>query len=147
MCRAGIILFVFLFGLSPRVYCLNGNGNCSVSAKYFPGDDTVISMGNPIFFENRSLNASSFAWFLNGAFSSSQKDFILNPSLGVTEIMLVASDGICSDTSFSFIIWDGITGLQYKNFQKQYHPAGMAMEPFCMAGDRAKGYLFAGDYY
>jgi gliding motility-associated-like protein len=147
MSRAGIIIFVFLFGLSLRVYCLTGNGNCSVSAKYSPGNDTVISMGNPIFFENQSLNSSSFAWYLNGVFTSSQKDFTLNPALGVNEIMLVSSDGICSDTSFSFIIWDGIASVQYENFQKQYHPTGMAMEPFCMAIDRNKGYLFAGDYY
>ena len=61
--------------------------------------------------------------------------------------MLVASDGTCSDTSFSFIIWEGVTGDQYKNFQKQYHPPGMAMEPFSMAADQTDGYLMAGDFY
>ena len=54
---------------------------------------------------------------------------------------------MCSDTSFSFIIWDGNTGGQYKNFQKQFHPEGMAMEPFCMAADQISGYLLAGDFY
>jgi gliding motility-associated-like protein len=147
MYRARIIWCVFLVSLSLNSYCLNGYGSCSVRANYFPGNDTVISNNNPVFLENRSLNANSFTWFLNGTITSSQKDFILIPLLGVNEIMLVASDGICSDTSFSFVIWDGIAGGEYGNFQKQYNPAGSAMEPFCMASDKAKGYLFAGDYY
>ncbi len=119
---------------------------CSVTAGYFPANDTVIQNASPLFFENQSSNASSFSWFINGSFISSQRDLTLIPSLGVNEIMLVATDGICSDTSFSFIIWDGV-GNAYGNFQKQYHPAGMAMEPFCMAADQSRGYLLAGDFY
>ena len=84
---------------------------------------------------------------MNGIFASSQSDFTLNPSLGVNEIMLVASNGICTDTSFSYIIWDGVAAGQYRNFQKQYNPAGKAMEPFCMTNDKSNGYLLAGDYY
>src|SRR4029077_13996545 len=106
-----------------------------------------VSNGNPLFFGNQSSNASSYTWFVNGTFASSQKDFTITPSLGVSEIKLVASNGTCSDTSFSFIIWDGATGGQYKNFQKQFHPAGMAMEPFCMAADQNSGSLLAGDFY
>src|ERR1700693_911437 len=111
-----IIWCVFLFVLSLNVYGLNGSvppiektvirsvlsDSCSLKAKYFPGSDTVVSNGSPIFFENQSLNSSSFSWFINGVFTSSQKDFTLNPSLGVNEIMLVASNGICTDTSFSY---------------------------------------------
>lgn len=138
---------MFLFSLSLEGYCLNGTTGCPVTARYSPGKDTVISNGNPLFFENQSSGASSYTWFVNGVFVSSQKDFTITPSLGVNEIKLVASDGMCSDTSFSFIIWDGDGGGQYKNFQKQFHPAGMAMEPFCMAADQNSGYLLAGDFY
>lgn len=138
---------MFLFCLSLEGYCLNGTTGCLVTARYSPGNDTVISNGNPLFFENLSSNAGSYTWFINGVFASSQKDFTITPSLGVNEIKLVASDGTCSDTSFSFIIWDGATGGQYTNFQKQFHPAGMAMEPFCMTADQSSGYLLAGDFY
>src|SRR6202035_3621326 len=145
------ILCVFLFSLSLNAYCLNGhkehNNICSLKAKYFPGNDSVVSNGSPIFFENQSLNSNSFSWFINGVFASSQKDFTFNPSLGVNEIMLVASNGICTDTSFSYIIWDGVAAGQYRNFHKQYNPGGMAMEPFCMASDQSRGYLLSGDYY
>jgi gliding motility-associated-like protein len=147
MPRIKTITCLFLFSLSLEGYCLNSTNACLVTASYFPGKDTVISNGNPVFFENHSSNASSFAWFINGVFVSSQRDFTMTPSLGVNEMMLVASDGICSDTSFSFIIWDGVAGGQYENFQKQYHPVGMAMEPFCMAADQNDGYLLAGDFY
>jgi gliding motility-associated-like protein len=147
MQRIKTITCLFLFSLSLEGYCLNRTTGCLVTAKYFPGNDTVISNGNPIFFENLSSNASSFTWFINGTFASSQKDFTITPSLGVNKIMLVSTNGICSDTSFSFIIWDGIAGGQYENFQKQYHPVGMAMEPFCMAADQTNGYLLAGDFY
>src|ERR1700746_1280716 len=93
------IIFLFLFSFSLEGYCLNKTGSCLVTASYFPGNDTAISNGNPLFFQNRSSNAGTFAWFINGVFASSQKDFTLTPSLGVNEIKLVASDGICSDTS------------------------------------------------
>jgi gliding motility-associated-like protein len=138
---------LFLFSLSLDGYCLSRLSPCSVSAGYFPANDTVVSTGSPLFFENQSSNAGSFSWFLNGSFISSQRDLTLIPTLGVNEIMLVATDGICSDTSFSFIIWDGVGMNAYGNFQKQYHPAGMAMEPFCMGADQSGGYLLAGDFF
>lgn|GEM_PF-1741025 len=136
---------LFLFSLSLDGYCQTTA--CLVKAGYSPANDTVISNANPLFFENKSFNASSFSWFINGSFASSQKDFTITPPLGVSEIKLVASDGICSDTSFSYIIWDGSIDAGYGNFQKQYHPAGMAMEPFCIAADKSGGYLLAGDFY
>src|SRR5882757_3211843 len=98
------ITCLFLFSLSLEGYGLNRTTACLVTASYFPGNDTVVSNGIPLFFENQSTNASSYTWFVNGTFASSQKDFTITPSLGVNEIKLVASDGICSDTSFSFII-------------------------------------------
>jgi gliding motility-associated-like protein len=39
------------------------------------------------------------------------------------------------------------TGITILNFQKQFHPTGNAMEPFCMAGDSTGGYLLAANYY
>ena len=152
---------MFLFVLSLNVYGLNGSvspvekavitsvlsDSCSLKAKYFPGSDTVVSNGNPIVLENQSLNSNSIAWLINGLFTSSQADLIFYPSLGVNEIMLVASNGICTDTAYSYIILNGSVPGQYSNFQKQYNPAGQAMEPFCMTNDKSNGYLLAGDYY
>jgi gliding motility-associated-like protein len=156
-----IICGVFLFVLSLNVYGLNGyvsivekavirsvlSDTCSVKAKYSPGGDTVVSSGNPIILENQSLNSNSISWFINGLFTSSQADLIFYPSSVVNEIMLVAYNGICTDTAYSYIILNGSVPGQYNNFQKQYNPAGNAMEPFCMTNDKSNGYLLAGDYY
>jgi gliding motility-associated-like protein len=120
---------------------------CSVVAKYAPSGDTVVSNSNPINFENQSLNSTSVAWYVNGLFVSSQGNYNVYPAPGVNELMLVASNGTCSDTTYSFVIMDGASPGQNSNFQKQYNPAGKAMEPFCMTGDKSKGYLLAGDYY
>src|SRR5437899_11656016 len=35
----------------------------------------------------------------------------------------------------------------YNNFQKQFNPAGKAMDPFCLTKDKTNGYLLAGNYY
>ena len=156
-----VILCVFLFVLSLNLYGLSGSvspiekavitsvlsDSCSLKAKYFPGSDTVVSSLNPIIFVNQSLNANAIAWYINGFFTSSQADLIFYPVLGVNEIMLIASNGTCSDTAYSFIILNGTVPGQYSNFQKQYNPAGKAMEPFCMTSDKSNGYLLAGDYY
>ena len=156
-----IILLVFLSGLAMNAYSIHRHGSfigrtamtavssdtCSLKAKYFPDSDTVVVNGNPILFRNESVNSNSFAWFINGSFTSSQADLIFYPTLGVSEIKLVASNGICTDTTLSFVIWDENSTVQYRNFQKKYNPEGMAMEPFCMSGDHSKGYLLAGDYY
>ena len=114
MHRIKTICFLFLFSLSLEGYCLSRKPVCSVTAGYFPANDTVIQNASPLFFENQSSNASSFSWFINGSFISSQRDLTLIPSLGINEIMLVATDGICSDTSFSFIIWDGVGNAVWK---------------------------------
>ncbi len=44
-------------------------------------------------------------------------------------------------------IVNGNQPAQFSNFQKKYTPAGMAMEPYCMSGDKSNGYLLAGDFY
>jgi len=150
-----VILFVLSFLPALYSYSLSGKeafialapDTCQINSKYSPGGDTVVSNGNPLLFVNQSINSSSFNWYLNGSFISSGNDLIVNPLPGVTQVMLVASNGICIDTAFSYIIFDGAFPGQYNNFQKQYNPAGQAMEPFCLTNDKSNGYLLAGDYY
>ena len=169
-----IILTLFLLMVTSNTFGLNGHRNnevfkfshgkpyelgtihsffpfqfdtCASISKYSPGGDTVVLSDNPLLFVNQSKNSNSFIWNVDGLFSSSQKDLILKPSAGVTEVMLIASNGICSDTSYSYVIVDGIFPGQYSNYQKQYNPSGKAMEPFCLTEDKMNGYLLAADYY
>src|SRR5258708_37519984 len=69
--------------------------SCDVNAKFSPGKDTVVMNGNPVLFTNKSTNAASYSWFINGSYLSGGKDLMISPVVGVNEIMLVASNGIC----------------------------------------------------
>ncbi len=146
-----IILIVWSFLPALHSYSLNEYGasgdTCTTLAKYSPGEDTVVSNGKPLFIVNQSINASSYSWYINDSFSSAGNNLLLNPLAAVNEIMLVASNGLCQDTAYSFVILQQALPGQYDDFQKQYNPAGQAMEPFCLASDKSKGYLLAGDYY
>jgi gliding motility-associated-like protein len=146
-----------VLSLLPALYTYSLNGReaikalqpdtCQIIAKYSPGGDTVVSNGNPLSFVNQSMNAGSFNWYINGSFISSGNNLVVNPLPGVNQVMLIASNGICVDTAFSYIIFDGAFPGQYSNFQKQYHPPDEAMDPFCLASDKSNGYLLAGAYY
>jgi gliding motility-associated-like protein len=141
------ILSLFSLILSIHAYSLSEQDTCASMAKYLPDGDTVVTYENPILLSNQSLNSNSFAWYVNGSLSGSARDFLFNPTIGVNEIMLVASNGTCSDTARSYVILEGNTGVQYGNFQKKYNPPGEAMEPFCLARDGSHGYLLSGNYY
>jgi gliding motility-associated-like protein len=141
------ILSLFSVILTLHVYSSNAADTCGVKAKYSPGADTVVSNENPILILNQSINSNSFNWYTNDSFISAGKDLLLYPIAAVTEIMLVASNGICNDTAYSYVILNGNFSGQYNNFQKQYNPPGEAMDPFCITGDKSNGYLLTGDYY
>ena len=141
------ILSLFSLILSIHAYSLSGQDTCAIRAKYLPDGDTVVTNENPILFLNQSLNSNSFAWYINGSFSTSSRDLLLNPTVGVSEIMLVAANGTCNDTMYSFVILEGNSQTQFGNFQKKYNPPGETMEPFCLTRDRSDGYLLSGDYY
>jgi gliding motility-associated-like protein len=123
------------------------SGNCIVNAKFSPGQDTVVMNGNPVLLTNQSTNAISYSWYINGSYASSVKDITIYPVIGVNEIMLVASNGTCSDSVSSYIIWHGADSGAAAILKKQFNPPGMSIDPFCIASDKANGYLLAGDYF
>lgn len=123
------------------------SGSCGVNAKFSPGQDTVVMNGNPVLLTNQSTNAISYSWYINGSYTSPAKDLTIYPVIGVNEIMLVASNGTCNDTVYSYIIWHGADSGAAAILKKQFNPPGMAFEPFCMATDKENGYLLAGDYF
>lgn len=119
---------------------------CGVNAKFSPEQDTVVMNGNPVLLTNESTNAGTYSWYINGSYSSSANDITISPVAGVNEIMLVASNGNCDDTAYSYIIWQGAASGSTA-VKKQFNPPSLAIEPFCMASDKANGYLLAGDYF
>ena len=141
------ILSLFSLILSLNAYSFIGQDTCASMAKYSPGSDTVVTSEHPILILNQSINSNSFTWYVNDSVSSSAKDLVLNPTTGVIKIMLVASNGGCNDTAYSYVILEGNIRGQYDDFQKQYNSPGTAMEPFCFTGDKSNGYLLSGDYF
>src|SRR4029077_2959807 len=103
--------------------------------------------GDPVLLTNQSINAASYSWYINGSYSSSAKDIVIYPVTGVNEIMLVASNGMCNDSVYSYIIRHAGFSVGAPILKKQFNPPGMAIEPFCMAPGRAAGYLLAADYF
>jgi gliding motility-associated-like protein len=142
-----IILTLPLLILSVIGFGLPESNACGVQAKYFPEKDTVVTNGNPILFVNQSINAASIQWFVNGQPASAGGTLTFSPAIGVSEIKLIAANGNCLDTAYSYVIWDGVQPGQYSNLQKQFHPPGNAMEPFCITSDQSGGWLLAGNYY
>jgi len=119
---------------------------CLVQARFSPAQDTSVTNGNPIFLTNHSGHAGSYAWYANGSYVSSATDLTISPIIGVNEIVLVASNGTCADTAYSYIIREGTAPGGNSNIKKQFSSTGYPMVPFCMARDRLNGYLIAGDY-
>ena len=133
-----MILPVFIF-LSPP-------DTCVVKARFSPDQDTAVTNGNPFFLTNQSANANAYTWYANGSYVSSATDLTISPVTGVNEIELVASNGTCADTAYSYIFLDGTASVGNSNMKKQFNPPGLPMSPFCMARDKVNGYLLAGDY-
>jgi gliding motility-associated-like protein len=129
----------------PRIPMLFGD-TCNVQARFFPDQDVDVTSGNPIVLTNQSVNANSYSWYINGSLVSSSTDFTISPIIGVNEIYLVASNGSCQDTSYSYILRNGAVSGGNGNLKKQFRAAGYPMDPFCIARDRSNGYLIAGDY-
>jgi len=147
MNKLRIIWPFFFLLLLIKMDCFSQNTlSCPVKAKFSNNQDSVVTSGSPVLLSNQSVNAGSYAWYQNGSFISSAADFSVKPVVGVNAMMLIASNGTCSDTAYSYIIWNGNAGTN-GIMKKQFNPSGMAIEPFCMASDKANGYLLAGAYF
>ncbi len=123
-------------------------GNCNVQAKFSPAQDLSVTDGNPVSFTNQSINADTYAWYVNGILISSAKDILVNPVPGVNEVMLIASNGMCVDSMRSFIIRNDGNAGGFAKFKKQYTIPANTFDPYCFGDDKSgNGYLIAGDYF
>lgn len=77
-----------------------GNPCGVVASMWPPASDSVVIAGTIIPFTSTSTNGTSFQWLLEGFFSGTTGPlFNLQLRAGVHTISLVASNGICSDTT------------------------------------------------
>ena len=112
------LILVLLFASSQITKAQLPN-NCNVIAAFSPAVDSILSPGIPLTLQNASTNATSFYFIVNGF------NFFTNPAnqpfnvgfeVGITSVQIVATNGICSDTSrkFNFLR----TGILPPNLEK-----------------------------
>lgn len=66
----------------------------------FAVSDTVLTSEDTLILTNQSTGASSYEWWVNGNMVSTSTDTMLNfPGAGITAVTLVATNGICRDSS------------------------------------------------
>ena len=91
---------------------------CPVEAAfdYPPGN---IDLGNPVVFDNGSVNGTVFSWEVNGMAAGSSEDLVHEfSSEGIFEICLTASNGICEDEFCQFVAVDTSETCEVEGFYK-----------------------------
>ena len=89
----------------------NGDPNCQESMSItvivkclvvadFEASSTNVSPGTVVYFTNYSQNATSYTWLLDGAAvgTGTSFDYLFDVN-GTYDVQLIASNGVCSDTS------------------------------------------------
>lgn len=75
---------------------------CGVVASFTPGNDSVVSQNNWLTFQSTSVNATSLKWYIDNSPTFNTTDALnYSFSTGSHEVMLVASNGACSDTAIA----------------------------------------------
>ncbi|BDS13970.1 M43 family zinc metalloprotease [Aureispira anguillae] len=94
----------------------NGDPNCTLrdsitisvicnAQASFVANNTQVSPGDVVLFNNTSTGATSYQWFVNNVQQATTTNFNFTfPIVGTYDIFLVASDGVCSDTSSTLIV-------------------------------------------
>lgn len=114
-----IFIILLLLSAGSQIIKAQLPNNCNVIAAFSPAVDSVLAPGIPLTLQNASTNATSFYFIVNGF------NFFTNPAnqplnvgfeVGITSVQIVATNGICSDTSrkFNFLR----TGVLPPNLEK-----------------------------
>ncbi|CAA6819092.1 MAG: internalin, putative, partial [uncultured Aureispira sp.] len=101
----------------------NGDPNCtkrdSISITVtcnaqagFTANTAQVSPGDAVVFNNTSTGATGYQWFVNNVLQGTSSNFNFTfPLVGTYDIFLVATDGVCTDTSATTIITVTTTAL------------------------------------
>ena len=81
----------------------NNWGGCSLEASFYQvwsGGGNFLCLGDSVQFQENGFGATSLAWYQNGTLFSNDPDpFFIPSDTGTVEIMLIADNGSCQDTS------------------------------------------------
>jgi hypothetical protein len=106
-------------GLSTIPSILLSN-SCGVNASFTPANDTTLNTGQDITFTNTSLNADSYEWIVDVYNHYYTTDYQFVPSVGVTQVLLVAHQGTCTDTAITYVVRNGTAPTDEKRMNISY---------------------------
>src|SRR5579863_1002123 len=118
---------------------------CGVKASFTPNNDTTLYTGQAITFTNTSQNADSYEWYNDVNNKTTSTDFTnFVPAVGVTQIMLVAHQGACTDTAITYLVRNGTAPTDIHHLNISYGLPITNEWVQCMTNAKADGYLLAG---
>lgn len=125
------------------------NGPCNVVANFTPGNDSILSSNTyprAILFTSTSVNAMSIIWYMNGIYMGEANILNLGFSIpGTYEIKLIATNGSCSDTAVSYIIYAGTQPVNRNNIKAYYGFPAIDEKSNAMISTYDNGYLIGGE--
>ena len=128
-----------------RSATLSVSNACGTKASFTPGNDTTLYTGQSISFINTSQNADSYEWFNDVYAKETTTDFLnFTPAVGVTQIMLVAHRGLCTDTAVTYVVRNGTSPADPKRTIATYGLPVTNEWASCITAAKADGYLLAG---
>lgn len=94
---------------------------CGVVAAMTPAGDSIIEAPNTlVFFENASINATSYKFVINDQITYQDQPVNLYFNAGLTEISLIAFNGSCSDTVTYYYFFGGQYPSDTDNYSMSY---------------------------
>lgn len=114
--RLLVYLSFFLFFLAPASIAQQPN-SCGVIARMSPeGDSVVTTAYTMVTFQSISTNATSYTFYVDGYYWGANTPINLDIRPGLTKIMLVATNGTCSDTAVAYYFFSGTFPANADNY-------------------------------
>jgi gliding motility-associated-like protein len=102
-----ICIFIIYFFLCLTSIMGQSGNNCGVIASMNPSGDSVYSNYTSFDFTSTSSNATSYKFYIDGVLMAIDNPLSTNIPTGLSEIMLVAYNGNCSDTIRTYHFFSG----------------------------------------
>ena len=129
-----------------KLHSTSLSNSCDTKASFTPANDTTVYTGQAISFTNTSQNADSFEWFNDINNRTTETDFTnFVPSVGVTQIMLVAHRDVCTDTAVTYIVNNGTPPADPKRMITSYGLPNLDESSVSVVQAKSDGYLLVGE--
>ena len=125
-------------------YASQAQNSCGMKASFTPGNDTTLYVGQQIQFTNTSVNADSYEWIVDHYFKYTSTDYTFVPAVGITQILLVAHRGTCTDTAVTYVVRNGTPPLDPGKMFTMYGLSNTHEYASQIVRAKTDGYLLSG---